>query len=274
MPDSSIAQSSTSRPAPMPPRLLSLRALGALLLPTALFALGVRSLIAASYIPGWQPTGDHRADPALVDVNAVVLIALSVLVVTGPRRDLAYWGLAILLLLWIALWQSAGIVAAPGVVVIWLGVAEVGALAVASALAANSMSKRHSVVLARYLFAAFGLCCVIFGISHFAYADFTSKMIPAWIPARLPLAYFTGGAHVAAGLAIASGVLRKLAAWLLACMMGVFVALVHVPAVVVTHGSLVEVTFLLNACALCGASIIVAHVATSLRTFQSDQGMI
>ena len=47
---------------------------------------------------------------------------------------------------------------------------------------------------------------VVFGLSHFAYADFTASMIPAWMPARLILAYVTGAAHLAAGAALLLGV--------------------------------------------------------------------
>jgi hypothetical protein len=28
---------------------------------------------------------------------------------------------------------------------------------------------------------------VVFGLSHFAYAGFTTSMVPAWLPARLQL---------------------------------------------------------------------------------------
>jgi hypothetical protein len=53
----------------------------------------------------------------------------------------------------------------------------------------------------------FGLTCVFYGWSHFAYADYTAGMVPAWLPHRLALAYLTGFAHVAAGLGILAGIL-------------------------------------------------------------------
>lgn len=77
-----------------------------------------------------------------------------------------------------------------------------------------------------------GASCVAFGLSHFAYADFTAGMIPHWLPARTGLAYFTGACHIAAGLALVTTVLARLAATLEALMLGAFVVLVHVPSFV------------------------------------------
>jgi uncharacterized membrane protein len=78
----------------------------------------------------------------------------------------------------------------------------------------------------------FGVSCVVFGLSHFAYADFTAQMIPRWLPARLGLAYLTGICHLVAGLAILSSLFARLAATLEALMLSSFVLLVHIPSVV------------------------------------------
>jgi uncharacterized membrane protein YphA (DoxX/SURF4 family) len=75
----------------------------------------------------------------------------------------------------------------------------------------------------------FGLTCVFYGWSHFAYADYTASMVPSWLPARLGFAYFTGLAHLAAGIGIIIGVLPGLAATLEASMMSLFGLLVWVP---------------------------------------------
>jgi uncharacterized membrane protein YphA (DoxX/SURF4 family) len=75
----------------------------------------------------------------------------------------------------------------------------------------------------------FGLTCVFYGWSHFVYADYTASMVPAWLPGRVAFAYFTGLAHVAAGLAITVGLLPRLAATLEAIMMSLFGLLVWAP---------------------------------------------
>jgi uncharacterized membrane protein YphA (DoxX/SURF4 family) len=77
--------------------------------------------------------------------------------------------------------------------------------------------------------ALFGLTCVFYGWSHFAYADYTASMVPAWLPGHLALAYFTGLGHCAAGLALIAGLLPRLAATLEATMMSLFGLLVWVP---------------------------------------------
>ncbi|WP_457311411.1 DoxX family membrane protein [Sphingomonas sp. UYAg733] len=69
----------------------------------------------------------------------------------------------------------------------------------------------------RYLF---GVCPLIFGLSHFTYADFTAAMVPGWLPGPLVRAYATGIGHVAAGVGILSGIRSRLAATVLAAMCG------------------------------------------------------
>jgi uncharacterized membrane protein len=75
----------------------------------------------------------------------------------------------------------------------------------------------------------FGLACVFYGCSHFAYADYTANMVPSWSPNRLGLAYFTGLGHIAAGIGIIVCILPRLAATLETVMMSLFGLLVWVP---------------------------------------------
>lgn len=113
----------------------------------------------------------------------------------------------------------------------WLGACEVlgalcGLLALYARLSQASIAELPWLIIPQRLF---GICCIIFGLSHFAYAAFTAEMIPSWFPARLPLAYVTGGAHLLAGVALLTGVLAPLAARLEAIMMSLFVLLLHLP---------------------------------------------
>jgi uncharacterized membrane protein len=75
----------------------------------------------------------------------------------------------------------------------------------------------------------FGLTCIFYGWSHFAYAEYTAAMVPAWLPARLGFAYFTGVGHIAAGVGLVVWILPRLAATLEASMMSLFGLLVWVP---------------------------------------------
>ena len=75
----------------------------------------------------------------------------------------------------------------------------------------------------------FGLTCIFYGWSHFAYAQYTAGMVPSWLPGRLYWAYVTGLGHIAAGVGIVVRVLPRLAALLEAIMMSLFGLLVWVP---------------------------------------------
>lgn len=88
------------------------------------------------------------------------------------------------------------------------------------------VAARRTVRLAQVLF---GLACVFYGASHFAYASYTAAMVPVWLPDRLAFAYFTGLCHIAAGICIIVGILPRLAATLEAIMMSLFGLLVWVP---------------------------------------------
>lgn len=108
-----------------------------------------------------------------------------------------------------------------------------GALAMAAtAVKGSRLERALPPVLSLAARIGFGLACIVFGASHFMYADFTAQMIPAFLPFHLPLAYITGCGHLLAGLAILSGVMARLAATLEAVMMSLFVLLVHVPMLV------------------------------------------
>jgi uncharacterized membrane protein YphA (DoxX/SURF4 family) len=77
---------------------------------------------------------------------------------------------------------------------------------------------------------AFGLCAVLFGGAHFFYLDITISFVPKWLaPTQEFWAYATGVAHIAAGVAIMTGVQARLAAILLTVMYASFTPLVHVP---------------------------------------------
>jgi uncharacterized membrane protein YphA (DoxX/SURF4 family) len=114
--------------------------------------------------------------------------------------------------------------------------------------------------LARRLF---GIACLVFGLSHLEYANFTAGMIPAWLPLRPWLAYATGAGHAAAGVAILFGIRPRLAATLEAAMMSSFVALVHFPSLWTSPDwaptARTQWTALFWAGALAGSAWIVAH---------------
>jgi uncharacterized membrane protein len=80
---------------------------------------------------------------------------------------------------------------------------------------------------------AFGTCAVLFGGAHFLYMNLTAPLVPGWLPLSGEFwGYTTGIAHIAAGIAIATGVKARLAAILLAILYASFTPLVHLPIVI------------------------------------------
>lgn len=154
---------------------------------------------------------------------------------------------AIVFFAWMAL-HVPGIARSLLDVSVWLGGAETGALAIGLLIASDP--RRFTSTFVRL----YGVTLLIFGLSHFVYAEFTASMIPSWLPARLFLAYLTGAVHCAAGIALLARFRPRLVAAIEAGMMLSFVLLVHIPRVVAAPGNRIEWTMLLVACALsCSA---------------------
>jgi uncharacterized membrane protein YphA (DoxX/SURF4 family) len=77
---------------------------------------------------------------------------------------------------------------------------------------------------------AFGVCALLFGGAHFFYMNLTVPLVPKWLPPTQEFwAYATGVGHIAAGVAILTGVQARLAAILLTVMFASFTPLVHIP---------------------------------------------
>lgn len=132
-------------------------------------------------------------------------------------------------------------------------------LAVAGAalvLAAVTRAGGAAVVgrIGRLLF-AFAL--VVFGVQHFLYARFIASLILPWMPAHLPLVYLSGAGMVAAGLAIATGILARLAAVVVGLMFLSWVLLLHAPLVATHLHDGDHWSSLFVALAMAGASFIV-----------------
>jgi uncharacterized membrane protein len=100
------------------------------------------------------------------------------------------------------------------------------------------------------------------GLAHFASASDATEYVPTWLPLRIDWVYLTGAAHVAAGLAILSGVLRRLAALLEAAMITSFVLLVHIPSVCGALRDRIQWAMLFDAAAIAGSAWLVAATLT------------
>ncbi len=88
------------------------------------------------------------------------------------------------------------------------------------------VARTSGLVCARIMYA---LAMIAFGLSHFAYLELTAPLIPVWLPWHVALAYFTGGAYLAAGVAIIVGFCARWAAALSALQMALITVIVWIP---------------------------------------------
>lgn len=108
-----------------------------------------------------------------------------------------------------------------------------------------------------------GASAIVFGFAHFNWIDFTASFVPAWIPPNQVFwAWATGVGHLAAGLALVSGIRARLAGALLAAMMASFVILLHIPRVIAAPGQHAEWIMLGVSTGLAGAAWLVRKYAT------------
>jgi uncharacterized membrane protein len=188
-------------------------------------------------LPAWLP-----ARAALVSVIAVLVLAAGIGIWfprTAPASALTVCGYEVL-------WAACGapvILTQPLSIGVWYPLCEglsalVGSWIVYALLrrappgGAGATSPHGAVRTAQIVF---GLTCIFFGASHFAYASYTASMVPSWLPGPLALAYLTGVGHVAGGLSIVLGVLALPGATLEAIMMSLFGLLVWLPTFLEQH---------------------------------------
>lgn len=116
---------------------------------------------------------------------------------------------------------------------IYSGAAEQLAIAAAGLIVYAASAKIDAGVAARLTRVGqvtFGVCALLFGGAHFFYMNLTVPMVPKWLPPTQEFwAYATGLGHIAAGIAILTGIQARLAAILLTAMFASFTPLVHLP---------------------------------------------
>ncbi len=228
-------------------------ALGALL-------LGVLGLASQDFAFQWQPVPEHvPLRSVLASVTAAAMAAAALAAVLPRLERAGRLLLALFFGVWAVLLHGPHVVVQPGSVVEWLGFAESTAMATGGvALFADTLEagdrRRRLTFSARI---AFGLCLLVFGLSHFVYLKFTAQMVPAWLPWQTGWAAATGAGHVAAGIAFLSNRLTKAAGPAITGMMASFVVLLHAPRVAMALTDRKEWTMLAVALTLTGAAYAV-----------------
>jgi uncharacterized membrane protein len=227
-----------------------------------LAGLGVLALIFGDFALQWQPVPaalPMRAPIARVTGVIEVLIAVGLMV--PPLRSIATRALFVFAVAWVVLLKIPIVGSAPLVEVNWLGLGEISIVLAASlSLIGPPWSRRAARVL-------FALALIPVGLSHLVYAKVTAGFIPAWIPFKLFWAYFTGVAHIAAGLAVLFDVLAVLGATLEAVMIAGFTVLVWGPVVVKTPTvQLPWVAFVISWTIAAAAWVVATNLARAHRT--------
>ncbi|MDB5974526.1 MAG: DoxX [Nevskia sp.] len=245
--------------------------LGRVLYATGMGALGMQALLRSAVVPALEPAPPWlpHGVPLLVLawLGGVVLIAAGAALLLGWKARQAAIVLGLLLLLWVVVLHLPALVARPGSGGEWTGACETLALSgsawVLAGVLGSGQSVRHRADhlldrAARGGRLGFGLCLPLFGVLHFIYIDYVASVIPGWIPEPVFWGYFTGAAHIAAGLAIVSGIRARLAAMLLGVMFGSWVLILHIPRVALRLEDPNEWSSLLIATALCGGAWLIA----------------
>lgn len=230
-----------------------IRVIATFALAAGLAGLGVLSLIWRDFTLQWEPVPAHFPHRgALAIASGLVLLAAGLLIVARRTRP---WGAALaagFIGLWVVALHAPRALAHPADLTIWLAVAECAAMASGAFLLFRGSGPGAGIAVR-----LFGLCCLVFGASHFVYAKFTAAMVPHWLPMPLVLAYATGAVHALTGLALVLRRWVRLAATIEAAMMTSFVLLVHFPRVAASPIR-TEITLLLVALTLSSAAWMAA----------------
>lgn len=206
-------------------------------------------------VPAWMPLRTP-----LTYLGMALILGAGIAALTSRWRLDGVAALGIIFSLWALLLKTPVVLSAPSVLGAWLGFAEAGSLAIAGLLAASGLSRiggRGALTVFRI---GYGLCAVVFGLCHYVYADITASMVPEWLPERHFWACLTGAGHLAAGVALVSGLLARLAARMLGLMMGSFVLLVHLPDTLARPTDLGALTIQFIALALAGGAWLLGGV--------------
>jgi uncharacterized membrane protein YphA (DoxX/SURF4 family) len=226
-------------------------------------ALGMVCLAWGNFDPGQPVPKDFP------DRTALAYAAAAFMLVAGAavewRRTVA-WGAAALT----AYYAFVVVILMGGRVVLahyaefgaYSGVAEQLAIAAGGLIVYATNAKIDAALVVRLTRVgqlAFGVCALLFGGAHFFYMNLTAPMVPKWLPPTQEFwGYATGVAHIAAGVAILTGVQARLAAILLTVMFASFTPLVHLPMLLANPSSYMNWTENALNLALMGAAWVVA----------------
>ena len=240
---------------------MRLATLGHAVFAATMIALGVLGLIQGDFAPTWA--GVPKSLPArevLAYLCAFVSLATGIGLLCQRTALVASRVLLTYLLVWLLLFRVAHLFVAPTAVDSWWGCGDSAVMTAAAWVLYAWFVGNKSLRLARVLY---GLALIPFGVAHFTYLKETVALVPGWLPWHVAWAYFTGGAFIAAGVAVLIGVFVRLATTLSAIEMGAFTVLVWVPIVLGTPNAFQWSEFV-DSCALTAGAWVVADSCRSM----------
>lgn len=112
----------------------------------------------------------------------------------------------------------------------------------------------------------FAILMILFGCSHFVFADFVSSLIPKWFGPTLFWTYLTGAALICAGIAIILKIWIKHVAILLAVMLFLFFVFFHIPDAYANpyQSGGAEIVRAIIALMFCGIALVIAYTGNKL----------
>jgi uncharacterized membrane protein YphA (DoxX/SURF4 family) len=234
---------------------------------TALYAFGAILLGAVGiffhdFAMQWQPVpAGFPIRTPLAYASGLILMVGGALLFSQKAERAGAWLLTVFLGLWTLTLNLPAAIAGFKHIGAWNSPAEIAFMTMGGLALASSHVGTLRGTLARIARIVAGLSACVFGFAHFNYIDFTATMVPSWIPPNgVFWAWATGAGHLAAGLALVSGIWARLAATLLAGMMASFVLLLHLPRVIAAPDQHVEWIML-------GVSSMLAGAAWLLRKY-------
>lgn len=211
---------------------------GRIIYAIAMIGFGVLCLVYVDFLNSLQPVPASVPGHGLLAVLAgLVLILAGLAVMTDIETYPAALALAVMFALGIAVLHIPGAFIDPSLLRSpwWIRTFESLALAGAALILAGLARKpvRESWVRAGRI--AFGVSLPVFGVLHFVYPDSVAALValaPVTYPWPMFWAYLTGAGHFAAGVAIATGMLARLAAILAGIMYASWALTLHLPRVI------------------------------------------